>query len=75
VGRCPTPEKPESAEVRCARKPNPHGVTDVPSDLFIRRGVPDHIRSDKGSEFIAKAAPTWMAGAGAGTADIAPGSP
>jgi hypothetical protein len=28
----------------------------VLSDLFILRGVPVHIRSDNGSEFVAKAA-------------------
>ncbi len=30
-------------------------VIDVLSDLFVLRGVPDHIRSDNGPEFIAKA--------------------
>jgi hypothetical protein len=30
-------------------------VIDVLSDLFILRGVPSHIRSDNGPEFLAKA--------------------
>ena len=60
---------------RVARKLNSHDVIDVLSDLFILCGVPDHIRSDNGSEFIAKAAQTWIAGVGAKTAYIAPGSP
>ena len=45
-------------------------VIDVLSDLFTLRGVPIHIRSDKGPEFIAKALCDW----GARTAYIMPGS-
>ena len=45
------------------------------SDLFILRGVPAHIRSDNGPEFIAKAVQAWIAGVGAQTAYITPGSP
>ncbi len=37
--------------------------------------VPQHIRSDNGPEFIAKAVQDWIAAAGAKTAYIAPGSP
>ena len=65
----------ECLAIRVARKLNSHDVIDVLSDLFILRGVPDHIRSDNGSEFIAKAVQTWIAGVGARTAYIAPGSP
>jgi len=50
-------------------------VIDVLSDLFIRRGIPGHIRSDNGPEFIAKALRDWIAAVGARTADIMPGSP
>jgi hypothetical protein len=31
------------------------------SYLFIRRGIPAHIRSDKGPEFIARALREWIA--------------
>jgi transposase InsO family protein len=48
---------------------------DVLSDLFILRGVPGHIRSDNGAEFIAKVVQEWIAAVGAKTAYIAPGSP
>ena len=48
---------------------------DVLSDLFILRGVPGHIRSDNGPEFIAKAVQQWITAVGAKTAYIAPGSP
>jgi transposase InsO family protein len=43
--------------------------------LFILRGVPKHIRSDNGAEFVAKAVQDWMTAVGAKTAYIAPGSP
>ena len=50
-------------------------VIDVLSDLFILRGVPGHIRSDNGPEFVAKAVQEWIAAVGARTAYIALGSP
>ena len=57
-----------------------HGITadrvlDVLTNLFLRRGLPEHIRSDNGAEFIAIAVRAWIAGVGAKTAYIAPGSP
>jgi transposase InsO family protein len=30
------------------------------SELFITNGVPDHIRSDNGSEFSAKSVRSWL---------------
>ena len=50
-------------------------MIDVLSDLFILRGVPGHIRSDNGPEFVAKAVQEWITAVGAKTAYIAPGSP
>src|SRR5262249_20975766 len=50
-------------------------VIDVLSDLFILHGVPAHIRSDNGPEFVAKAVQEWIAVAGAKTAYIERGSP
>ena len=50
-------------------------VIDVLSDLFILRGIPGHIRSDNGPEFVAKAVQEWITAVGAKTAYIAPGSP
>ena len=58
-----------------ARKLGAADVIDVLADLFIARGVPAHIRSDNGPEFAAKAVRGWIAGVGARTAFIAPGSP
>jgi putative transposase len=35
-------------------------VLDCLADLFIRHGIPDHIRSDNGPEFTAKAVRQWL---------------
>ncbi|MCF1707562.1 IS3 family transposase [Tabrizicola sp. J26] len=65
----------ECLAIRVERKLRSTDVIDVLSDLFILRGVPDHIRSDNGPEFIAKAVREWIAAVGAKTAYIEPGSP
>ena len=39
------------------------------------RGAPEHIRSDNGPEFIARAIRAWMKGAGVATLYIEPGAP
>jgi putative transposase len=61
--------------IRIDRKLNSTDVIDVLSDLFILHGVPGHVRSDNGPEFIAKAVRDWIAAVGAKTAFIEPGSP
>jgi putative transposase len=65
----------ESLAIRVARKLKAIDVIDVLSDLFIARGVPGHIRSDNGPEFVAKAVQEWISAVGGKTAYIAPGSP
>jgi transposase InsO family protein len=65
----------ECLMIRIARKLKSTDVIDVLSDLFILRGVPGHIRSDNGPEFIAQAVREWIAAVGAKTAFIEPGSP
>ena len=65
----------ECLAIRVSRKLKSIDVIDVLSDLFILRGVPGHIRSDNGPEFIAKAVREWIAAVGAKTAYIEPGSP
>ena len=57
------------------RKLNSTAVIDALTDLFILRGVPAHIRSDNGPEFIAQAVRDWIATVEAKTAFIEPGSP
>jgi transposase InsO family protein len=43
--------------------------------LFLTRGVPEHIRSDNGPEFTAKAVRSWLSEMGVKTLFIEPGSP
>ena len=49
----------ECLAIRVARKLKAIDVIDVLSDLFILRGIPGHIRSDNGPEFVAKAVREW----------------
>jgi transposase InsO family protein len=65
----------ECLAIRIDRRLNSTSVIDVLSDLFILRGVPGHIRSDNGPEFVAKAVQAWVQAVGAKTAYITPGSP
>ncbi len=65
----------ECLAIRIHRKLCSTDVIDVLSDLFVLRGLPDHIRSDNGPEFVAKAVREWIAAVDARTAYIEPGSP
>ena len=65
----------ECLAIRIDRRLKSTDVIDVLSDLFILPGVPGHVRSDNGPEFIAKAVREWIAAVGARTAFIEPGSP
>jgi putative transposase len=65
----------ECLAIRLDRKLKSVDVIETLSDLFILRGVPEHIRSDNGPEFVALAVQEWIAAVGAKTAYITPGSP
>jgi putative transposase len=65
----------ECITIRIARQLKSTDVIDVLSDLFILRGIPGHIRSDNGPEFVAEAVRNWITAVGAKTAYIMPGSP
>ena len=65
----------ECLAIRVARKLGAADVIDVLADLFIARSAPAHIRSDNGAEFTASTVKGWIAGVGAKTAFIEPGSP
>jgi len=65
----------ECLAIRVDRRLKSTDVIDVLSDLFILRGVPGHVRSDNGPEFIARAVREWIVAVGARTAFIEPGSP
>jgi transposase InsO family protein len=45
------------------------------TEVFVERGTPDHIRSDNGPEFVAKAVTTWLEDLDVDTLFIEPGSP
>jgi putative transposase len=65
----------EALAIRVARRLGSAEVIDVLADLFVARGVPAHIRSDQGPEFVAEAVKGWIAGVGAATAFIEKASP
>jgi len=50
-------------------------VLDRLTQLFVTRGVPDHIRSDNGPEFTAKRVREWLGHLDVKTLFIEPGSP
>ena len=50
-------------------------VIGVLSELFLLRGIPEHIRSDNGPEFTAKAVRDWLTRLEVKTLFIEPGSP
>jgi len=50
----------ESSAIEVDRKLNSKNVIDVLSRLFIEKGVPEHIRSDNGPEFIAHRVRWWL---------------
>ena len=50
-------------------------VIHVLADLFLAHGVPKHIRSDNGSEFVAKKLLSWFKTIGVSPLFIQPGSP
>jgi len=65
----------ECLAIVVGRRINSHDVLYTLADLFIRRGIPTHIRSDNGPEFCAKAVRGWLGRLGVGTLFIEPGSP
>jgi putative transposase len=58
-----------------ARRIRNQDVIDLLFYLFIIRGIPEHIRSDNGPEFTARAVRKWLARLGVKTLFIEPGSP
>lgn len=65
----------ECLAIRINRKLKSSDVIDVLSDLLILRGIPTHVRSDNGPEFVPKTLRDWLTVLGAKTAYILPGSP
>ena len=65
----------ECLAIRVSRKITSQDVIDLLFHLFIFRGIPEHLRSDNGPEFTAKAIRTWLNHIGVKTLSIERGSP
>ncbi len=60
---------------RAARSFPARDVIETIADLMLIRGVPEHIRSDNGPEFTAKAIRQWLSANQVKTVYIKPGAP
>ena len=65
----------ECLAIRADRQIRSSDVIETLAELMMIRGVPDHIRSDNGPEFTARAVREWLGRVGARTLYIEPGSP
>jgi transposase InsO family protein len=65
----------ESLAIRVGRRLNSHDVIDTLAEAMVARGIPEHVRSDNGPEFIARRLRKWLAGLGTRPLYIEPGSP
>ncbi len=65
----------ECLAIRADRQIRASDVIETLAELMMIRGVPDHIRSDNGPEFTARAVREWLGRVGARTLYIEPGSP
>ena len=65
----------ECLAIDVARRLNSENVLERLAELFVNRGVPDHIRSDNGPEFTSRAVREWLERIGVRTLFIEPGSP
>src|SRR5450631_4864994 len=65
----------ECLAIRPRRRLNSRNVIEVLADAMIERGIPEHIRSDNGPEFVAQDLRKWLATTGTKTLYIEPGSP
>jgi len=65
----------ECLRIKVNRKISSQDVIDELFNLFILRGIPEHIRSDNGTEFTAREIRKWLNCLGVKTLFIEPGSP
>ena len=65
----------ECLAIEVARSLRSEHVLECLGDLFVKRGTPEYIRSDNGSEFTAHAVRNWLNEVGVTTLFIEPGSP
>jgi transposase InsO family protein len=65
----------ECLTLRVARKLSSWDVIECLAELFVSRGLPNHLRSDNGPEFTAKAVRKWLGRLDVTPLFIEPGSP
>ena len=65
----------ECLAIRVERRIGSPEVIETLSDVMVWQGVPEHIRSDNGPEFLARDLRQWLGKVGTGTLSIEPGSP
>ena len=65
----------ECLAIRVARRLGSYEVIESLADVMLWRGIPEHMRSDNGPEFVAKELRKWLGNVGTGTLYIEPGSP
>ena len=65
----------ECLAIRVARGLRSDEVIETLADVMLWRGIPEHVRSDNGPEFVAKELRQWLGKLGTGTLFIEPGSP
>ena len=65
----------ECLAIRVARRQNSVTVIETLSNVMLRRGVPEYIRSDNGTEMVSRLVRKWLPSVGAKTLYIEPGSP
>ena len=65
----------ECLALRVARRLGSLQVIETLADVMLVRGIPEHIRSDNGPEFIAEELRKWLGKLGTRTLYIEPGKP
>ena len=65
----------ECLAIRVARRLGSLEVIETLAEVMLWRGIPEHLRSDNGPEFIAQDLRKWLAKVGTGVLYIEPGSP
>lgn len=65
----------ECLAIRVGRRLNSRHVMEVLAGAMVEHGIPEHLRSGNGPEFVSKELRKWLARTGAKTLYIGPGSP
>jgi putative transposase len=65
----------ERLAIRVTKRLGRYEVIEALADVMLYRGIPEHIRSDNGPEFVAKELREWLVKMGTETLQIEPGSP